>query len=104
VGENQHREMTGRKYHISLHAEIHALFQALKNNRKYDLEKSYVHQLNLSTIYVTRLLNNNDTKYRLGNAKPCENCQKYLKLYKVKRIKYTDVIDGKNMLCEMRLM
>lgn len=93
--------MTGRQYHISLHAEMNALFHALKSNKKFDFKQKS--NMCFSTIYVTRLLNNDRSKYRLGNAKPCENCQKYLSMYGVKRVKYTDIIDGENVLCELRL-
>lgn len=49
-------------------------------------------------------MNDNKTKYNFGNSKPCENCQKFLALYNVKKIKYTDIFNGKNILCEMRLI
>ncbi len=99
--------MTGKRYHISLHAEVHALFCALKKNKEYKFKndsKSPSKTKDLNTVYVVRLMNNNATKYNLGNSKPCENCQKYLALYKVKKIKYTDIIDGQNVLCEMKLV
>ena len=64
---------------------------------------------NNSTIYVVRTLK--DTKnipdlqnVRFGNCMPCTNCQKYLAKFGFKRIKYTDYEDGKNILCELRLI
>jgi hypothetical protein len=60
------------------------------------------------TIYVVRLLKGapyNGTvkpKFMFGNSKPCLNCQKYLAAYNIKKVKYTDIIDGENVLCEMR--
>ncbi len=38
-----------------------------------------------------------------GNCQPCENCQKQLAKYGFKKIKYTDCIDNKNVLVELRL-
>ena len=40
--------------------------------------------------------------FLLGNSKPCDRCQSYLYLHGVKKIKYTDIIDGINVLCEMK--
>lgn len=98
--------MTGGKFHTSLHAEIHSLYLSLKSKKEYKFKshKNSPSKINkLDTIYVVRLLNDNRTKYNLGNSKPCENCQEYLAMYNVKRVKYIDIIDGKNVLCEMRL-
>lgn len=61
-------------------------------------------KLEKMTIYVARLLQPSvKSKFILGNSKPCEHCQKYLYMYNVHKIKYTDVIDGKEVLCEMRI-
>lgn len=108
VGENQHREMTGGVFHTSLHAEIHALFKSIKiRNKENRISNKKVERPNM-TIYVVRLLkgapyNGKKPDYMFGGSKPCENCQKYLSLYNVNRIKYTDVIEGTTVLCEMRL-
>jgi deoxycytidylate deaminase len=106
-GENRYRELTGGTFYRSLHAEINALHKAIKTVREYKFKKdkkSPTKIEKLDTIYVVRLMNDNKTKYNLGNCRPCENCQKYLIMYNVKKIKYTDIIDGKNVLCEMRLI
>ena len=41
--------------------------------------------------------------YHFGISKPCMNCQTYLSRYNVTKIYYTDVIEGEEVLCEMRL-
>jgi hypothetical protein len=110
VGENQHREMTGRKYHTSLHAEMNALFKSIKTEDKRNkfLNKKKYNRPSM-TIYVVRLLNGapyhkNKPDFMYGCSKPCTHCQKYLAIYNVKKIKYTDIVGDKNVLCEMRLV
>lgn len=44
----------------------------------------------------------NSFKYLLGNSKPCIRCQIFLHKHNVKKIKYTDIINGINVLCEMK--
>jgi len=41
--------------------------------------------------------------YLLGNSKPCSRCQHYLYTHNIKKIKYTNIINGVNVLCEMRI-
>lgn len=48
-----------------------------------------------------RFLQKDETDYKLAMSKPCTFCQKTMYPY-VKKIYYTDVIDGKHVLCEMR--
>lgn len=59
-------------------------------------------------IYVVRLMNNTDGKcdnfsFLLGNSRPCERCQSFLFKHNVQKIKYTNIINGVNVLCEMRI-
>jgi len=95
--------MTGRIYHTSLHAEMNALFQCIKSQRKNRLRKNKVQHSTDKTVYVVRLLGNNSV-YKFGCSKPCVNCQYYLALHNVTKIKYTDIVDGIVVLCEMRLI
>lgn len=107
-GENQHREMTGRKFEISLHAEMNVLFKGIKQIEKKNKFNCNTKKLKDSIMYVVRLMkerrNNNNIfpRYYLGNSKPCINCQKYLWLHNIKKIKYTDIINGINVLCELK--
>ena len=55
---------------------------------------------NNATVYVIRRLCN---KKYLANSKPCTHCQSYLAKFGFKRVKYTDIINGENVLCELRL-
>ena len=103
VGENQHREMTGRHYHTSLHAEMNALFKSIKSLDKCNRflrKKKYCRPA--MTIYVVRLLRDT-ANFLFGCSKPCSHCQKYLAIYNVKRIRYTDIINNVSVLCELRL-
>ena len=52
-------------------------------------------------------MNNNINKsdlfnYTLGNSMPCTRCQTFLYLHNIKRIKFTNIINGENVLCEMK--
>ena len=107
-GENQYRQRTGKYNYYSLHAEMNALFQNIKGKRKNKFNPKIKLAYRSRTIYVVRLLNSKEglpksQRYWLGNSKPCCHCQKYLKKFNITKIKYTDIIDGKNVLCELRL-
>tara|TARA_B100000900_G_scaffold405324_1_gene414769 strand:- start:98 stop:367 length:270 start_codon:yes stop_codon:yes gene_type:complete len=62
-----------------------------------------------ATIYIARVMNDpenipsNQTCW-LGNCMPCDNCKKNLAKFGIKKIKYTDIIDGNNVVCEMCLV
>lgn len=59
----------------SLHAEMDALFR-LSNPR----------EARGTTVYIYGM------KVRSHNAKPCPLCERYLRLYKVKRVVFTDEV------------
>ncbi len=105
MGENQRREMVGKVYQRSLHAEINVLFQSLK---QYEKSNSFKRKKSPErppmTIYVVRILNGDGSNayYNLGKSYPCLNCQRYLHFHNITKIKYTDNIDGVNVLCELR--
>lgn len=110
VGENQHREMTGRMYHKSLHAEMNALFKSIKGmDKKNRISRKVKYYRPPMTMYVVRLSRGPNKKreeiceYMFGSCRPCVNCQKYLASYNVTRIKYTDIIDGVSVMGELRL-
>ncbi len=98
----------GNINYFSLHAEIHALMKYLKIYYKTSSLKQKSYIKNNSTIYIVRTLKDKknlptNQNVVFGNCMPCTNCQKYLSKFGFKRIKYTDFIDGKNVLCELRL-
>jgi deoxycytidylate deaminase len=88
LGENQHRQKIGNFFQKSLHAEVNALFKYNKNRKK----------IRNVSMYVVRLNSN-----YFGLAKPCPNCQYFLKSHKITRVYYTDFIDNKNVLCRLDL-
>lgn len=97
--------MAGRIYHRSLHAEVNALLKSMKQYEKsYSLKRKARPERPPMTLYVVRILNgmNNNTCYTLGKSRPCVNCQMYLYYYNVTKIKYTDIVDGVNCVCELR--
>lgn len=110
AGENQHREQYGRTHYKSLHAEMNALFKTIKRDRvnKLHIGKGRSDRPSM-TIYIARLSKPNgvtptDSRgYVYGCCKPCPNCEKHLYYYNVTKIKYTDFVDGKSVLCEMKI-
>jgi hypothetical protein len=58
-------------------------------------------KMSSAEIYTVRPLNGDITEY--GSAKPCAHCEATLKAYGVKKIHYSDCIDGVSYLCTMRL-
>ena len=74
----------------------YASLRSRLNKSKRKLEKM--------TIYVVRPMGNG----MLGNAKPCDNCAKFLKRYGITRVKYSDMIvkgtEKISVLREMRIL
>jgi hypothetical protein len=101
---------------------MNALFNALKTQKMYSFslfprhthqkknarlaKMELPHQLTNLSITIVRLMRKTSVdqvfEYDLGNCKPCEHCNKYLLRYRVKTVKYTNVIDGERVLCEMK--
>ena len=86
---------------------MHALWKYLKIKEKHNASFKHTYSnLNNTTIFVVRILNTkenlpNNQQYWFGKSKPCKNCQKNLYKYNIHKIKYTDIIDGENVICEM---
>lgn len=105
---NNHRRRAGKiDCGQSLHAEVNVILQALKSCKKNTSLKSKM-KLPSSTVYVVRLMNENDNlpeyrSFRFGISKPCNNCEKQLHKFNVTKVFYIDVIDGQEVLCEMRM-
>jgi len=110
-GYNQYiRTRTRRMNAYSLHAEIHAISLFIKNIGGYDTDFHNIHKLkfpNKTTIYITRPLrmkyNDPSQLMWLGCSKPCDNCEKYIRAVGISKIKYTDIIDGKQVLYTLKL-
>ena len=84
---NSHRNVVdGKVVYRSLHAEMIVLIKSRRDGKR------------IKTLYVARLADK-----RFGLARPCEECQKWLPFYGVKTVKYTDHIDGKDVLCTWKL-
>ena len=101
----------------STHAEMYALREDLKTRFIYNFrhivydkrKKGKVKQLKFATLYVLRnspRKTNDVIGHVCGIAKPCENCEKYLKLHGVGTVKFTQYNEelGINMLCTMKLV
>ena len=104
-GENLHRQKIGNTFSHSVHAEINTLYNCLKLHNIYNLNQ---HTSINGTIYIVRLMRKQKGKsknfnYLLGMSKPCNRCQSFLFKHNIKKIKYTDIINNINVLCEMKI-
>ena len=76
---------------ISLHAEIHALSNFIKNEYgQYNLSSARNDKFKNLTAYVVRIMRNPEIP-PYGISKPCTRCESFLYDHYVKYIKYTDV-------------
>jgi hypothetical protein len=81
------------------------LYKSLKTKNIYNLKKN----IDLKgVVYIVRLMRHKKSmskhfKYTLGMSKPCKRCECFLYRHNIKKIKYTDVINGINVLCEMKI-
>ena len=71
-----------------------------KNITFRKVDEIYCQNVDKSTVYVVRLSNQEGV---LANAMPCYFCQRLLRKFNVRCVKYTNHIDGRNVLCELRL-
>lgn len=95
-------QISNTKYH-SLHAEIHALCNLIKQEyNHYSIHLSSCIPIQTqSTIYIARLMRD-ITKAPYGNSKPCNRCQEYMYHHNIRYVKYTDVDkDGKQLIITM---
>jgi len=110
-GANQHQTRFSNVSQLSLHAEMNALKHYLSTTfgtSSVKLKKNARVKKNNGIVYVVRVLRNKENLPKsqqcwLGNSRPCTRCQHYLARYGFKKIKYTNIIDGINVLCEMKL-
>ena len=110
-GANQHQTRFSNVSQPSLHAEMNALkhyltitfgTSSIKLGKKVNIKRTN------GIVYVVRVLQTRENLPKsqqcwFGNSKPCARCQHYLARYGFKKIKYTNIIDGINVLCEMKL-
>jgi cytidine deaminase len=101
TGYNQKcRQTICGSHYLSLHAEIHALANFMKQEYgKYSILYPTC-EPNL-TIYIVRLMNN---PYHppYGISKPCKRCESFLYQHNIKYIKYTDVENGQQVIRTMQ--
>jgi deoxycytidylate deaminase len=69
------------KTNFSIHAEIVAINNAIKNCNK--------ELLCYSKLYIVRIAPESKSKYILKYSKPCLNCQKYINKFNIKKIFYS---------------
>lgn len=107
MAQNDHRQLAGKVYHISLHAEMNALIRSIKATDKTAtfLNINKKNRRSKEVMYVARLTDIEKTKGNItfGNSMPCDHCQTWMHKHKIKVIKYTDFIDGKNVICTLKI-
>ncbi len=103
TGYNQKsRTQIFKSKYVSLHAEIHALSNFIKQEYgKYNINCGE-DKFNNLTVYVIRLMNNPQIP-PYGISKPCKRCESFLYEHNIKYIKYTDVDKfGKQILITLQ--
>lgn len=82
---------------------MNAILKWLRSNRIFSFKSKVNMKCKNATIYVARLPTR-DCRDHFGCSKPCETCEKLIFRYGIKRIKYTTVINGVTVICEMKKM
>ena len=105
MGSNAIRGRIGQISCSSTHAEMNVLMQYLRSQKIYKL--SHVVKCNRgkpklanTTMIVIRnsTRTNRDGTHIFNNSAPCPNCRKYLRMHGIGTIKYSDNINGENVL------
>lgn len=108
MGSNAIRGRIGQISCSSTHAEMNVLMQYLRSQKIYKL--SHVAKCNRgkpklanTTMIVIRnsTRTNRDGTHIFNNSAPCPNCRKYLRIHGIGTIKYSDNINGENVLVTM---
>lgn len=108
MGSNAIRGRIGQISCSSTHAEMNVLMQYLRSQKIYKL--SHVAKCNRgkpklanTTMIVIRnsTRTNRDGTHIFNNSAPCPNCRKYLRMHGIGKIKYSDNINGENVLVTM---
>lgn len=80
---------------------MNVLMQYLRSQRIYKLNHTIKkNKLTNTTLIVVRnsTRTNSDGTRIFNNSAPCPNCCKYLRIHGIKTIKYSDNINGENVL------
>lgn len=109
TGYNSLDTRYGGELWYSCHAEMRAIFNLLKHvNGKTSKLRSRYNNLSFTghTLYVCRVMKQKDNLPHgqtnwFGSAKPCEHCEQTIRRFGIKKVKYTDIIDGQQVLCTL---
>ncbi len=85
--------------HSSMHAEMNIVVQILKKLKIWKIKSIIASPLKKikGTLYIART-----NGCRLSNCKPCSECNRYLENSGIATIKYTDFINGEEVLVTMK--
>ena len=99
IGSNSLYGRIGQISCSSTHAEMNVLMQYLRSRRIYKLNHTVGKKLNTTLIVVRNSTRTNSDGTRIfNNSAPCPTCCKYLRIHGIKTIKYSDNINGENVL------
>jgi deoxycytidylate deaminase len=114
TSSNSSRQSVGKKPVKSVHAEIGALIEHHRDNNIYYLnhiiykdktkKKKKLHNAILYVVRFSTRPTNDAVGHACGLAKPCTNCEKYLILHGVGTVKYSENVNGTNVLHTMKLV
>ena len=79
---------------------MNVILKWLKSRRVYSFKTKSV-SANNAVIYVARIPTGN-CRDHFGCSKPCSVCESLIFKYGIKKIKYTTVIEGITVVCEMK--
>jgi deoxycytidylate deaminase len=104
VGSNSLYGRIGQVSCSSTHAEINVLMQYLRSNRIYKLTHTKISKkISKKTLIVVRnstRINSDGTRV-FNNSAPCPTCSKFLYLHGIQTVKYSDNINGENVLVSL---
>lgn len=81
IGTGYNSYSYSNRMNFSMHAEIVAINNVIKNYNKDILKES--------KLYIVRIAPESKSKYVLKYSKPCLNCQKYINKFNIKKIFYS---------------
>jgi deoxycytidylate deaminase len=92
----------------STHAEVRAILRCIKAiwGKKYDFRNlPRGASLKGATVYVCRTMRSKEKPPThgtwFGASRPCLRCERMIKSLGITRVKYTDIIDEKQVMCSV---
>lgn len=98
----------GGTCNFSCHAEVKAILRCIKLTwgKSYNFKNlPRGASLRGATVYVCRSMRNKDNLpdhgIWFGTSMPCLKCEKVIRSIGIHKVKYTDIVDGKQVMCSV---